>query len=395
MDHLLRPEGTKNFVKVTYNVDESEYYDDKGFIGFPQRRGWTEQDLLGLNNFGNRSDKDVESFFQTWLFFGMAIEILKAAGIRAHTKDFLRPEHEGTGHVVNTETLRSMLVEWKMHWPLPEGVSPGCTCKSWIDPNQNNCKEEVCWKNFPHARDSEAWHTTSRILARACVFTDRYCTTTNSRREDRESENHVWPVRKEVSASILALGYSLRAAAISIYDIPRMGNEWGTGSSPLLRDILGKKWCKSDAALVMEDLQIDGQYYIAGSRSPSQEYLDAHSGCDESKCNSKVEEGTYDTRHAPDCSNKDSKECPIYFCYGTRTDGKGGNADDWPVPSKFEEELIRIITADRTIKAGETINIKAVGTPIITWNEEQKEVAIVEYNEDKGLNPNYVAISHV
>src|SRR5271155_2598776 len=113
MDHLLRPEGTKNFVKVTYNVDESEYYDDKGFIGFPQRRGWTEQDLLGLNNFGNRSDKDVESFFQTWLFFGMAIEILKAAGIRAHTKDFLRPEHEGTGHVVNTETLRSMLVEWK------------------------------------------------------------------------------------------------------------------------------------------------------------------------------------------------------------------------------------------------------------------------------------------
>jgi hypothetical protein len=397
MDHLLRPPRKENFIKVPYNVDEPEYYDDQGFFDFPQRRGWSEQDLLGVNNFGNRSDEEVESFFQTWLFFGMAIEILKAAGIGVHTKDFLRREQEGTSRAVNTEILPSLLVRWKTLWPLPEGVSEDCTCKSWIDPNQNQCRAKVCWKNFEHARDSDAWDTTSRILDRACEFMDRYCTATATRGEGKKPEKPVWPVREEVAASMLALGFCLRAAAISIYDIPRMVNNWGTGSSSLIRRILGHKWCKSDAALVMEDLQIDGQYYVAASPSSSQEYLDAHSECDESRCRSKVEEGTYKTKHAPGC-NKDSTGCPTHFCYGPPARGNGDGADDWlnpPDSPKFEQDLIRVITAGGAVKAGETFDIGLVGIPIITWDEEKEEVAIAEYNEAKGLKPGYVAISHV
>lgn len=194
-----------------------------------------------------------------------------------------------------------------------------------------------------------------------------------------------------------ALGFSLRAAAISICDIPRMVNNWGTSSSSLIRRILGHKWCKSDAALAMEDLQIDGQYYVAASRSPSQEYLDAHSECDESRCRSKVEEGTYKTKHAPGC-NKDSTSCPTHFCYGPPARGNGEGADDWldpPDSPKFEQEMIRVTTAGGAVKAGETFDIGLVGIPIITWDEEKEEVAIAEYNEAKGLKPAYVAISHV
>jgi hypothetical protein len=373
MDHLLRPEGVKNFIKVTYNAEESEYYDDGEFLGFPGRRGWTEQDLLGENEFGGRSTEEVERFFQTWLFFGMAIEILKAAGISVQTNDFLCPEPGESGHVVNTERLPSILMEWKRLWPLPEGVSQDCTCKRWIDPNEIDCQADVCWKNFQHARDSDAWRRTRRILDRACVFMDRYCI---SLREGERLANHIWPIRDEISVSILALGFTLRSAAIKIYDIPQMGNKWGTGTSSLLRKILGQKWCKSDAAMAMEDLQIDGQYYIAASPSPSKEYLQAHSSCGEGRCISTVEEGTYETKHTSGC---EKINCNIGFCYSSH--GNDGDVDLGDSPSKFEKELIQIIARG--------------GTPIIKWNEVNCEIVIIEYNNAVGLKPKYVAISHV
>jgi hypothetical protein len=61
-------------------------------MNYPERKGWSTQDLLDTNYFGGRSEEEVENFFQTWLFFGLAIESLKAAGITVTTKDFLAPE---------------------------------------------------------------------------------------------------------------------------------------------------------------------------------------------------------------------------------------------------------------------------------------------------------------
>lgn len=205
---------------------------------------------------------------------------------------------------------------------------------------------------------------------------DRYCTKVSSPREADAPVNHVWPVRNEVSASILALGFTLRAAALKIYDIPRMGNEWGTGTSSLLREILGKKWCKSDAALAMEDLQIDGQYYIAASPDRSEEYLHAHKSCSEGRCTSKVKEGMYETKHAPGC---EKTNCKIDFCYSSH--GNDGNVDLEKSPSEFEAKMIQII--DRG------------GTPIIKWNDAGGDITTIEYNDAMGLKPKYVAISHV
>ena len=244
MDHLLLPEGAQQFIKVLYKAKQCEFYDDDDFMDYPKRKGWSEQDLLGINDFGGRSDEEVENFFQTWLFFGFAIEILKAAGLTVTTEDFLAPEPTESPRVVTTQKIPSLLVEWKRLWPLPEGVSPECTCKSWIDPNQNRCRAETCWKNFRHARDSLAWRKTLQVLDRACVFVDRYCTRSRNHQSSEQSTRN-WPVSDEISTSIIALGYTLRRAAIAIYDIPRMRNEWGTATSSLLRERLSGKWCKS------------------------------------------------------------------------------------------------------------------------------------------------------
>jgi hypothetical protein len=206
---------------------------------------------------------------------------------------------------------------------------------------------------------------------------DRYSTKVSIPREADSPANHVWSVRNEVSASILALGYTLRAAAIKIYDIPRMRNEWGTGTSSLLREILGKKWCKSDAALAMEDLQIDGQYYIAVSPGRSEEYLQAHKSCGEGQCTSKMKAGAYETKHAPGC---ETTNCKIDFCYGSYDND--GDVDLEKSPSEFEARMIQIINARG-------------GTPIIKWNEAGGDITIIEYNDAKGLKPKYVAISHV
>ncbi|KAF3931325.1 hypothetical protein ABW19_dt0206135 [Dactylella cylindrospora] len=393
MDHLLRPEGTENFITVTYGVEESGFYDGQGFFDYPQRKGWTEDDLMGLNNFGNRSDKEVINFFQTWLFFGMGIEVLGAAGIKAETKDFVRPGE--TGYIVNTEALPAMLVQWKKLWPLPEGISKDCTCKSWIDPNQNKCREKVCWKNFPHARDSPAWFITSAILDRVCFFMDRYCTSTSRQREGLDNPEHVWPVTEEVIASILALGGTLRNSAISIFDIPRMGNEWGKASSTLVRGILSEKWCKADAALIMEDLQFDGQYYIAAGSSPDEAYLKFHSPCVEGQCRSKVDETQYYTRHAPGCTSEATGECLVSICYGKPESGKGDREADWPEPVQFEKDVVNVITCHGAVTEGREVDLTMIGTPIIIWDEEKQEVQVAEYNESRGLTPPYIAMSHV
>jgi hypothetical protein len=165
----------------------------------------------------------------------------------------------------------------------------------------------------------------------------------------------------------------LRRAAVAIYDIPRIDNEWGTSTSQLLRGQLSEKWCKSDAALMMEDLQIGGHYYLAASASPSEEYLKAHSKCCEDRCTAEVEKGTYVTRHAPGCKQT---TCETDTCYGS-----DGFASVGEPPGNFLDAILGII--DRR------------GTPIIIWDERDHKVTTREYNVKRDMKPKCVAVSHV
>jgi hypothetical protein len=369
MDHLIVPTGVAAPpITVPYRAPKQKYYDGRGFFGYPKRQGWTENELRGEDNFGHRSEEDIEIFFQSWLYFGFVIEVFKAVGIVVTTDDFLTCSCSTSlkTPVVSTSKLPGFLAQWKDLWPLPQGVSPNCNCKSYIEPLKVNCTAEPCWKELSPALLSPAWATVRQILDRVCYFLDRNCTISRKRQIQRQTPpaRHPWPVSDEVSTSIIALGFTLRQAAIQYWQIPRLGNEWTSGSSRILKAALEAKYCRSDAALILEDLPIDGHYYLAASEGHSTAYLHAHSECSEVRCVATINEKTYVTQHAPGCFDA---ICRVSFANSCL--------------SVFIESVVKVIDGG--------------GTPIIHWDKDTKHLTVEDYNPKKGLEPRYVAISHV
>ncbi|KUL81574.1 hypothetical protein ZTR_09851 [Talaromyces verruculosus] len=340
MDHLTIPPGViPPAITILYRASKENYYHGQGFFDYPSRQGWTENDLRGENNFGQRSNKDVEIFFQTWLYFGLAIEIFKAVGIAVVTEDFLSPsispviEHS----VVTTRKLPALLMQW-----------------------------EKLYSDCQGSAHPPAWDTIRQILDRVCYFLDRNCTISKKRQMKRQTSpaQSPWPVSDEVSTSIMALGSTLRTAAITYFRIPSLGPNWTTGSSRMLKAALESKFCRSDAALILEDLPIDGHYYFAASEGRDLTYLRAHEQCSDAGCFATINEETYVTRHAPKCSDE---KCKTLF--------------ERPCLTSFIESVVRVIDGG--------------GTPILYWNEERRQLRVDEYNPMKGFNPFYVAISHI
>ncbi|KAK7421971.1 hypothetical protein QQZ08_009692 [Neonectria magnoliae] len=98
MDHFLLPEG-KAHLRVP-NLTTQEYIRGDGdFKGYPSRMKWRE------NSFGGRRREQLQAFFQSWLFFGCAIEVLAIAHVKAEQADFL----DETGQYVSTRQLSRFL----------------------------------------------------------------------------------------------------------------------------------------------------------------------------------------------------------------------------------------------------------------------------------------------
>ena len=65
-------------------------------MAYPDRKGWSSSELMGKKDFGGRSQNEVQSFFQTWLYFGLIISIFKIGlGVEFRTQDFLRESPAG------------------------------------------------------------------------------------------------------------------------------------------------------------------------------------------------------------------------------------------------------------------------------------------------------------
>lgn len=367
MDHLIVPFGVAApLITVPYRASKEKYYDCQGFLGYPNRQGWTENDLCGEDDFGHRSKEEIEIFFQTWLYFGFVIEVFKAVGIIVTTDDFLVCSTSSKTPVVSTTKLPGFLAQWMNLWPLPQGVSSDCICESYIEPLKVKCSAKPCWKELTPAVLSPAWATVSQILDRVCYFLDRNCTI--SRKLQIEGQippaQQQWPLSDEVSTSIIVLGSTIRQAAMEYWKIPRLGTYWTSGSSRILKAALEAKYCRSDAALFLEDLPIDGHYYLAAGEGRNTAYLNAHSKCSEARCVASINEKIYLTQHASGCSNA---RCKLSF------------ANPWS--SKYIESVIKVVDGG--------------GIPIIHWNKDTKRLTVEAYNPAKGLVPRYVAISHV
>jgi len=191
-----------------------------------------------------------------------------------------------------------------------------------------------------------------------------------------------WPVRPEIATSIIALGYTLSSAALDIYDIPGTRKNWRDWApSSLLRKRLEEKWCPARVAVMMTDFDIDGHYYMAELADPPKEDRATHLSCTESACLASVNESSYITKHSPDCGDGNVDECRKKDIYESGyLDEHICDASEEP-PKNFQE-VVRGIIANN-------------GTPIIFWNELNNKIKVLEYNADKDLKPNYVALSHV
>lgn len=202
MEHLPLPEGINPFITVPYCTadPQHEWYSGPSHAEYPEKMGWSEDNLrahvgpgwndppFGTDSSGNlRKNEDIEHFFQTWLFFGTAIEVLKLGGVDVTTEDFLQPVGLTKARVVTTEKLPSLLLKW-------DPAAIGSDIKASDDPVLN---AQVNKSN----NQSTLWRKTGSILARTLFYLNLFCQPPKERHPFDRRKTPTWPVRDEISTS--------------------------------------------------------------------------------------------------------------------------------------------------------------------------------------------------
>lgn len=91
-------------LEVNFVCGDIEKYDGLGFIDYPLRRGWSPQ--AGSSQWINCSSEVAAKRAQNWLYFGLLHEIF---GSEYSQENFLRPNPNGLGSLVDTRTLPDLL----------------------------------------------------------------------------------------------------------------------------------------------------------------------------------------------------------------------------------------------------------------------------------------------
>lgn len=267
MDHFPIPAG-KGHIRVPNKTTEDYVRGEGGFDGYPARKRWAEDDVMGKNSFGKRPPEVIQAFFQNWLYFGCIIEVLAITGIEAKKSDFLDSEQQ----MVTTRKLPSFLRKWRQI-----------------------VKQE---KEEAHIID---WAMrTDLILRKVSNFVNFYCLPYASGGERisediRKERNATSPLSEKIWMSIIALGHTLMEGMLFYYDIRRTANNWGA-STMLKRRMLKNGWCPMDVQRSLTDMGIDGHYYIAKLSNP--QGLDLHKRCSDYQCIAQdIDEKQYKIQH--------------------------------------------------------------------------------------------------
>jgi hypothetical protein len=339
MEHFLAPEGTSS-IDIPYLCEEE--YDGGEFILYPQRKGWSVEDLKGSNDFGGRSPKEVEAFFQTWLFFGTLQTIFGLVEIEITAGDFIRSD-SGGNKFITTEKLAGFIQAWMNH----EGMRG--------DRSEDNAKLAPNFQaNSIDENDKyDRGGIVEMILRHVHFFATRYCSVEGQEETIASKENpSFWPMSPKVAMIILAIGNPLFSTATAIYGYARYAQpNWG--SSAFLNDRLREAgWCIREIPTFTGPQAVDCDYYFGSVRSPRSD-LD-HSECTKIICKAKnVDVATYETKHVPGC--------------------KDIGQDFIPAPDNMKE----------IVRKG--------GIPIMRW----KNGKLICYEFEPGSKTRYVAISHV
>ena len=367
MEHLVLPEGVKPWLQVAYDAPESDYYDNyQGeFYEFYKTRQWKKEEIKyqpkpNVNLLGgtveDEDDKarlpdEIERVFQTWLFFGLIIEVFRLSEIKVTTEDFLVPftlktiHRPQTSHLVTTAKLPSLIAQWRQKT----------------------------------TRDAKILAEVMRLLDFVGDIVDHHCANGKDHRSINQYGQVLWPLKDETTTSIIAVASTLRKAARQIYNVPGKESRWPVTNSRTLYQRIQRKWCKANAAMIMEEFDIDGQYYIAAAESHSLESLDNHYACTDHSCEAKLSDGTYSTKHATTCESQDDYEPELKYA---------GH-----INPQYEKTPTSIRDAVKVI-------LDAGHLPVLRWDTEQKGLSTYgherfTYSEDSAKTPPYVAISHV
>jgi hypothetical protein len=362
MEHLPLHAGKKHFIVAPYEAPESDWFDisRESFLSFPSARHWTEAQLHG----GDETTKDahldpdgfhrkgspqkVEQFFQTWLFFGLAIDVLRFGGVRASVEDFLKPatQTHAKARIVNTSRLPGMLVDWE------KGIKA-------------------------RGRLMKDWDTLNEMFERAGSILDRFCRLPNPEEDNsllQQERPRLWPVRDEIATTLIAMACTLRRTAYNVCSKEISGlvdgvSPWPkTARSGILMRRLETKWCVADMMTTLTQLPIDGHYYLAASAGLEPDELDHHSKCVRAHCRYEYDANMYRTRHVTDDG------CREEVRYGGHLGPERGQRD-------WVDAMTKIIDKD--------------AIPIALWNKGMKKLWSVEYHLTGRRRPDFVAISHV
>jgi len=280
MDHFPLPERAEH-IRVPNTTFKDYGRSSGGFLNYPDQNGWSKEDLMGKDKFGGRTEEEVQAFFQTWLYFGCAIEVFGAAGVEVSTADFL----DSTKQFVSTIRLPEKIREWGRRVKMMDHSGLGST---------TDCRV-----------------MTESILNEVFRLISHYCAALRRSPPDVEIANSsqtYWPVSADISMSIIALGHTLTEAMFSIFNFGQVYRKSKWQFSCLKTRMLQAGWCPMDVRGTLTDMDIDGQYYIAALPCP--QGTQRHSICTEDACLAKgIDEKTYVTKHREESC--DCEQVPI------------------------------------------------------------------------------------
>ncbi len=340
MEHLPCLEGETEIEIPYLGVEE---YDNGEFATYPQRHGWDKYKIFA-RNFAGKTSEDLETFLQSWLYFGLLICTFRTVGIVVRTGDFVRTVRGRK--LITTERLPELLDEW-------------------------NSRENIALIKLRGGDPTEAikingkvshWSVILVILYEVHDYVNRFC---NEQGQSFSKEIHLSdinfrPVSSEVSMSIIALADAISRAASIIYEsnLADLRLSWGT-SSLLTQRLFDKNWCPKDLAMLTYDKARTMNVQFYASCMPYSRGSLEHMRCtDTTCCVDKVDEATYIISHVRadcDCSHVEASR-----------------------------DIISIIERG--------------GIPLVSFRKAESEktcrLRVLEYSP--GSRPNkYVAISHV
>jgi hypothetical protein len=363
MDHFetpVWPGADKNPILVPYKCHCE--YDGGTFFTYPERQGWTEEELTRLE-YGDSGrmglDAHVrpghaEAFLQTWLYFGTLWCIFDVVGISVTAADFTKVV-EGGEKVVTTLALPKLIQRWK------EFDDHKRRWQEYKSKHQNSLSHRQLDKEEKYQRMGAVRQRGEIIKAILCNLNElsyRYC---NDRVRDALASSATRPapiLSPEVSMSILALGWTLTRVFKEIYLSRELNTtlplEWLQAAC--LKDRMRKlNWCRTEISEFFNSHSINAHYFFA--HIPSPRWEQDHSRCTETHCDGRRLDNTrYSTKHA-------RSRCKCAFV-------------------EAPEEVISII--------------KNGGTPLLSWQKVEDgeyQLRVIKYEKNTGMN--YVAISHV